>query len=302
MPEPVGIIHEEIVAAAGYSVLIPVADTYQARLLSLLASALAADREGEVFALHVVRVPRQLGISDGRYFLRRGKPILEAVIEEARQHDVPVHTMIRLGRTVATAITETARESGTDLLLLNWPGYTHTPEAAFGKVIDIIARNPPCDLAVVRFREREAPRRFLVPTAGGPNAELAVHLAISQARQFERESGEKATITLLHVLRDSADEPSGLRAERMLEEIADRHDYPLHTRLVRAPDPVSGILQEAEAYNVLMLGASDERLFEQRLFGTIPERVARETTRTVIMAKRYWRLKSLLGRVTGSSA
>jgi amino acid transporter/nucleotide-binding universal stress UspA family protein len=302
MPEPAGVIHEEIVAVARYSVLIPVADTYQARLLSLLGSALAADRDGEVFALHVVRVPPQLGIADGRYFLRRGKPILEAVIEEARQRDVPVHTMIRLGRTVATTITKTARERGTDLLLLNWSGYTQTPDAAFGKVIDRIARNPPCDLAVVRFRAREPARRFLVPTAGGPNADLAVELAISQARQFQKDSGKTPTVTLLHVLPEDADEASAAAAARMLAETADRHEYPLEKRVVRAPDPVSGILREAETCSVLMLGASGERLFEQRLFGSIPEQVARETTKTVVMAKRHQRLKSLFGRVTCTGA
>jgi len=66
---------------------------------------------------------------------------------------------------------------------------------------------------------------------------------------------------------------------------------------VRAPGVVAGILQEAETCNLLMVGATGERLFEQRLFGSIPERVAREATKTVIMTKRYWRLKSLVGRV-----
>jgi hypothetical protein len=118
---------------------------------------------------------------------------------------------------------------------------------------DLIAQNPPCDLAVVRFRKREPPRCILVATVGGPHAGLAVELAISQARQFEAESGEPGTITLLHVVTDEADAVAWARAER---------------------------------------------LFEQRVFGSIPERVARETTKTVIMTKRYWRLKSLLGRVT----
>lgn len=124
MAEPVRIVHEEIVAVADHSVLIPVANTTQARLLGILASAVAQDRGGEVFALHVVRVPRQLGITDGRYFLKQGKPILETVIDEAQQRDVPVHTMIRLGRTIPAAILETARERATDLMFLSWPGYT----------------------------------------------------------------------------------------------------------------------------------------------------------------------------------
>jgi amino acid transporter/nucleotide-binding universal stress UspA family protein len=298
MPEPVRIIHEEIIAVAEYSVLVPVANATQARLLGILGSAVARDRGGEVFALHVVRVPRQLGITDGRFFLKQGKPILETVIEEARQRDAPVHTMIRLGRTVANAILETARERGADLMMLGWPGYTETPEAAFGSVIDLVAKNPPCDLAVVRFRKREPPRCILVPTAGGPHAALAIELAISQARQFRIETGEDSTITLLYVLLQGADEIAKAWARRMLSNVASRYDYPLAQKVVIAPDVVTGILEEAENCNLLMIGATGERLFEQRLFGSIPEQVTQETTKTVIMTKRYWRLKSLLGLVT----
>ncbi len=297
MPEPVQIIHEEIIAVTKYSVLVPVADPTQARLLGILGSAVARDRGGEVFALHVVRVPRQLGITDGRFFLKQGKPILETVIEEARQRDAPVHTMIRLGRTVANAILETARERSADLMMLGWPGYTETPEAAFGSVIDLVAQNPPCDLAVVRFRKREPPRCILVATAGGPHAALAIELAISQARQFKVETGEDSTITLLYVLLEGADEIAVAWAERMLSDVAGRYDYPMTQKVAIAPNVVTGILQEAENCNLLMIGATGERLFEQRLFGSIPEQVAQGTTKTVIMTKRYWRLKSLLGRV-----
>jgi len=297
MPEPVRIIHEEIIAVAQYSVLIPVADIHQARLLGILGSAIARDRDGEVFALHVVRVPTQLGISDGRFFLKQGKPILETVIEEARRYDTPVHTMIRLGRNVASAVIETARERGTDLMLLAWPGYTTHPEAAFGSVIDLVAKNPPCDLAVVRFRRREPPRRILVPTAGGPHAALATELAISQARQYREESGEESTITLLHILPEEASQIEEARACRLIEGLVHRYDYPLICRVVRAPSVTAGILREAEGYNLVMVGATAERPFEQRLFGSIPETVARECPKTVIMTKRYWPLKSRLGRL-----
>jgi amino acid transporter/nucleotide-binding universal stress UspA family protein len=299
MPEPIRIIHEEIIAVTDYSVLIPVAGAPQARLLGILGSAVAKDRGGEVFALHVVRVPRQLGITDGRFFLRQGKPVLETVIEEAGKRDVPVHTMIRLGRTAASAIIETARERGTDLMMLSWPGHTETPEAAFGSVIDLVTQNPPCDLAVVRFRKREPPRCIIVATAGGPHAGLAVELAISQARQFKADTGEDGTITLLHILPEDADDIAMAWAKRLLFDISRRYDYPLAQKVVRAPDPVSGILRETEECNLLMVGATGERLSEQRLFGSIPERVARESTKTVIMTKRYWRLKSFVTRITG---
>jgi nucleotide-binding universal stress UspA family protein len=70
--------------------------------------------------------------------------------------------------------------------------------------------------------------------------------------------------------------------------------------VVRAPDVVTGILREAESHNVVMVGASAQGLFDQRIFGSIPETVARECTKTVIMTKRYWPLKSRLARLTES--
>lgn len=300
LPEPVRVIHEEVVAIADYSVLIPVADVHQARRLSILASAVAKDHGGEVFALHMVRVPTQLGLRDGRFFLKQGKPILESAIEEAKQHDVPVHTMIRLGRSVASGIMETAREQSTDLMLLGWPGTTTHPEAAFGSVIDLVAKSPPCDLAVVRFQKREPPRKILVATAGGPHAGLATRLAISQARLYKEESGETTEITLFNILPEGTEEAEQAQRRRRMEEIASRYDYPLIPKVVRAPDVVTGILREAESHNVVMVGASAQGLFDQRIFGSIPETVARECTKTVIMTKRYWPLKSRLARLTES--
>ena len=45
-----------------------------------------------------------------------------------------------------------------------------------------------------------------------------------------------------------------------------------------------------------MVSAPREGLLEQRLFGSIPERLARECPKTVIMVKRYQPVKSRLAR------
>jgi len=286
MEELFEIIHEEVVAVKEYSVLIPVADEQQAHMLSILGSAIAKDQDGELFALHVVRVPLQLSLSEGRHFLREGKPLLEEVIRHAKKVDLPVHTMIRMGHNVGKAIIDTAIKRESNLILLGWPGYTESKDKAFGRVIDYVSRNPPCDLAVVRFRKREELRRILVPTAGGPNASLALELAISQARQYEEQEGIKPTITALHVVREGEEEKGGW-AGKMLKQTIAPYDYPLETKVVTAPDVVSGILREATGYNLVILGATREGLFDQLLLGAIPRRVAEECPKTVIMAKRY---------------
>ncbi len=286
MKEPFKIIHQEIVTTRRYSILIPVADELHAHLLGTVAAPIARDKDGEIFALHVVRVPRQLGITDGRFFLKQGKPILESVIQEAKTLDVPVNTMIRFGRDVGQAIVDTARERDSNLILLGWLGATSSEGKAFGSVIDTVSKSPPCDVAMIRFRKREALRRILVPMAGGPNATLALELAISQAREYERENGVRPHITALYVAQ-GRDPRLVDMGKRILARATEHYDYLIESQVVSAPTIVEGILQQATEANLVVLGATEGRVFEQLLFGALPERVARECPKTVMIVKRY---------------
>jgi len=286
MKEPFEVIHQEIISTRRYSILIPVADEVQARLLGALAAPIARDKGGEVFALHVVRVPKQLSITDGRFFLKHGKPILEGVIAQAKALDVPVNTMIRFGRDVSQAVLETARERNSDLILLGWLGTTSGEGRAFGSVIDAVSKNPPCDVAMVRYRKREDLHEILVPTGGGPSSSLALELAVAQAREYERENGFQPHITALYVAR-GGDRRLIELGERILEKAVAPFDYPIEPRVISAPTILEGILQEAEKSNLVVLGATEEGFFEQLLFGALPERVARECSKTVMIVKRY---------------
>jgi nucleotide-binding universal stress UspA family protein len=171
-------------------------------------------------------------------------------------------------------------------MLLSWLGTTNSEGRAFGSVIDTVSKNPPCDLAMVRFRKQEEPRRILVPTAGGPNASLALELAVSQAREYERETGVKPRITALYVARSGNPRLIELGRRTLARAIASS-DYPTEPKVISAPGIVEGILQQAEEHNLVVMGATQEGFFEQLLFGAAPERVARECSKTVMIVKRY---------------
>ena len=295
---PVKILHEERLVPKEYNILIPLANEKQARMLGILGAAIAREHDGEVLALHVVRVPVQLSMTNGRMFLREGKPVLEEAIQQARELDVPVHTMIRLDRHVGRAIISTARKHGVDLMIMGWPGETESPHRAFGSVIDLVAVNPPCDLAVVRFRKRQEPRRILVPTSGGENTSLAISLAIDQARQFAAQTGESAVVTLQYICVPAAASPEvRARGYELLHNLSSGFDYPLEVKVTAADDVVDGIVEESGQHNLVVIGATAGRLFDQVLFGTIPEHVALRAPVTVMMVKGYkGPVRSWLGR------
>jgi nucleotide-binding universal stress UspA family protein len=255
--------------------------------LARLGGLFAQANHGELFALNVIRVPPQLGVTDGRAFLRQGRPILEEVVGISRRFDIPVRTMLRLGRDVAHSIIDVAQEREASLLLLGWPGYTQSKGQAFGSVIDLMTINPPCDLAVARLRQAELPASILVPIAGGPNARLALELALTQADAIEQRTGNRPKVVALNLIpKDGNGNIREQRRKTLLKEL-EIEAWPIELRIVPADDVVQGILTEAANFEQIIIGASEERILEQSLFGSIPQRVAEEALTTVIMVKHY---------------
>jgi nucleotide-binding universal stress UspA family protein len=231
-----------------------------------------------------VQVPIQLNLSEGRLFLKDGRQYLDDVIQQSKACDVPVHTIIRLGRNVSHAIRQTAIENASDLIVLGWPGFTKSSGKLFGSVADPIVDNPPTDVIVVRHRQWRPLKRVIVPVTGGRNSRRAVRIAVNMANA---EKPEPATVTIIHVLPPGVDEVGRIRAERAVAESMHGVDgVPIETKYVEADDPVESILLEAKGYDLIVIGATEEPVFTNFLVGTFPERVARGAEVTVMMVKR----------------
>ena len=283
--KPAEVILEEVLVSADYSVMVPVATQEQARILGKIGAIIAKDHGGEVLALYVARVPPQLTLSDGRYLLKEGRPYLETVIQQAKQYDVPVHTMIRLGRNVAESIRKTAIENASDLIVLGWPGYTTSTGRLFGSVIDPVIDDPPTDIAIVRYRRQRPLRTVLVPVSAGPNSRRAVNLAVSMARQAEE---GPARVDVMTVIPHDCPRNIRIRARQAINSaIEGSRDYEhLEMLLVEGHDIVTAILEKSREYDLVVMGSTEEPLFRNLLTGSIPARVAKLAEVTVIIVKR----------------
>ncbi len=284
MEKPSEILLEEVLVSRDYSVLVPVANEEQARILGTIGSILASAYQGEVLALNVVQVPLQLTLGEGRLFLKEGRSYLEHAIKHAKAYDVPVHTIIRLGRNVSSAVRQTALENASDLIVMGWPGYTNTSGKLFGSVIDPIVDNPPTDVVVVRYRQRRPLRKILVPIMGEINSRRAVRLAVNMAR-----SGDEgpAQVTVLHILPLNARNGDLVRAQHAIDVILENIDYDnIETRLIEGADTVGAVIEQSEGFDLIVVPASDEPLFKNLLVGTRSERIARRANVTVMMVKR----------------
>jgi amino acid transporter/nucleotide-binding universal stress UspA family protein len=286
MEKPKEILLEEVLVSRDYSVLVPVASEQEARILGDIGAVLAQDNQGEVLALYVVRIPPQLTLGEGRLLLKEGRPFLERVIAQAKRRDVPVHTMIRLGRNVPEAVRKTAVENASDLIVLGWPGYTGTAGRLYGSIIDPIVDNPPADIAVVRYRQHRPLHSILVPVSDGPNSRRAVRIAISMARVGDN---GPAKVTLLHVLPVGSRNSSVVRAEQCLRYVMEGVNYQhVEKELVEGSSIVDTILAEAEKghHDLVVVGATEEPLFKNLLIGSASHEIADRASVTVIMVKR----------------
>jgi nucleotide-binding universal stress UspA family protein len=231
----------------------------------------------------VIKVPPPLSLSDGRMFLEEGRPPLLKVIEQAKRRDVPVHTMIRLGRNVSEAILKTTTENASDMILFGWPGTSGTNDKLFGSVIDRIVSNPPADIAILRARPMNSLRRIIVPVAGGSNSRLSA----STARALALASDGDTKVVLVHVAVPGAQETAvQARANNAFRRATEGMDYPFEQQIITSEDPVDGILEAAEGSDMIVIGATKEPMFRNLLMGNVSHRVADLAECPVLIVKR----------------
>ncbi|MCB0635242.1 MAG: amino acid permease [Lewinella sp.] len=277
-----------------FRILLPVANPNNLEKLIQMAAALAREKDGEVLLLRVVTVPEQLPptsydeavIDEEEAFLKRARHLAE-------RYEVPSHSLIRVGHDIARAILETARQHAVSLILLGWKGYSSSRERILGSVTDAVVTHARADIMLVKIMGEAPLQRILLPTAGGEHAQWAEQYGANFAHAFEGE------LTLCQVITEAS---ANGEKQQGLDEAMSRirqlqPGITLDSQLVRNPSVSKGIIEAATDYDTVMLGAAGQSFNPKVMFGNIPEEVARETDKTVIVVKHYNTVKALVGRV-----
>jgi len=278
-----------------FRVLVALANPANVPPLVALASLIAKERNGQLIALRVALVPEQTPPRLADPYVEREQEILQRAHAISLAYDVPVTSLIRVGHNAARAILETSSERDCDLILLGWKGYTTTARRILGEVVDAVVHHARADVMLVKQIGPNPPRSFLLPTAGGEHARCAQEYVAAIARSCA------GSLTICTVVRPDASEKEITEADQLLEEaekaakkqgVAD-----VSTRIVYHHTVVGGVLQQSHDYDAVVVGAAGGSPYSQMLFGAIPERLARQCPKTVILVKKYTPVKSLVERV-----
>ncbi len=278
-----------------FRVLVPLANPATAAQLIDMAAAIAADRDGEIVAVRIAVVPEQLPPSEEDAYVERERSILELATSRANSLGVPITTLVRVGHDAARAILETARERDCDLIILGWKGYGTTRQKILGEVTDAVVMNAHSDVMLIKLVGDKPLKKFLLPTAGGEHARCAEEYLASIITHVE------GTLTLCGVAspEDGADEVSSVNQvlNESVSRISRESQLEVRSKVLRHASVTGGILEDAKNYDAIVIGAAGAGMYSQLLFGSIPESIARDSDKTVILVKHYHPVKALLGRV-----
>jgi APA family basic amino acid/polyamine antiporter len=281
-----------------FRVLVPIANPNNIKRLIEMAASIAAERNGELLLLNVVKVPEQVSPSSlNPQVLENEKLIIRQAQQYAASSGATVSSIIRVGHNVARAILETSRERNCNLILLGWKGHTTNAEKMLGTITDAIITHARTDLMLVKLAGTESIRRVLLPTAGGEHAQAAEEYAASLMKKTQ------GKLTICRVISPNATTNEVTQNEDSLQEALNRiavfNGFPATSTTIQNQDVEDGIIEASTDYDAIMVGAAGQSIYPQILFGNIPEAIAKHTNKTVIVVKNHHPVKALVGRIIG---
>jgi nucleotide-binding universal stress UspA family protein len=274
-------------------IIIPVANPRNIPQLIQIGATISKEKKASLIILKVAIVNEQMPLDYDHEFVQKETDVLNLAIAEAAKHGVKATSLLKIGYNPARAILETARERKCKLLILGWKGFSTSRERILGQITDTIVTHARCDLMLVKLSKKDI-GNIILPSAGGEHARSAeIYSAI-----LAKDLGSK--LSICHVKTEKSpsqeDKPKALQAQ---DRIRDYNG--LETDLITIEDSniADGILKASEAYDTIIVGATRDSIYQQILFGSIPEIVAKDTEKNVIVVKHYHRVKALMGRVMG---
>jgi nucleotide-binding universal stress UspA family protein len=265
---------------ASFTIVVCVAyDRSGPGLVSLAGALLGAQRGGQIHALHLLGGMDRISLRLQEGAAGGAEDGLEPLLARARELDLAVKPISFVSPEPAEDICSVARAKDADLVLIGW----HKPmfgRGLLGGTVYQVMKEAGSDVAVFVDRGLSEVRRILLPFVGTPHD----HAALKLARRLLRAGVE---LTLLHVKSPTEKrrcDPSS--DEGMKETLEEPEGGRVLVRVVYDDAPVDVALGESrKEYDLVVVGVGGDRGLEQRLLGTHPERLIRESTASLLLIR-----------------
>ncbi|NMF60111.1 chloride channel protein [Pseudanabaena yagii] len=278
--------------------LLPLANPQTAPYLIEIGLAIAVARNYELECLHIITLAPHLSLSETPVDLNPSLELFQTATVAAELKQVSLHTQIRVAHDISQAILEVAGDRDNNLLLIGWHGKSVSPERILEDIVDTVVQQASCDVMLVKFSDRlqkfnpfkqefKKPNisfnRWLIPIAGSSNTENALLLmpALINLAPYPE-------IYLCQVFSPNDKDYESSQMEKYAESLYKSLRFSVGQIAVCAKSTADAIVDLAnqQRSDVIMLGASHENFFQQMLHGNIPEAIARNSDRTIIIFRK----------------
>ena len=276
--------------AAGYHVMVGIANPKNAIHLIQTGARLAKAQQGTLLVLHVFSLPEQVPMQSKREIAEDQLDYLENLVRDIDVESVPVRPLVRLAPSASAGILETIAEEKVDLLVLGWTQRSEGERAKAAAILEPIVSRAPCDVVVLKGTLPAKVRCAVVPVSGGPNAPIALQLAQTLVRPANGEVVALNLVTGHLTSARKAEAQSDLEESlRALNDISG-----IQTNIKEVQTLKSGILEACETCDVLLMGVSREGLFASNTLDGLPSQIVSGAETPVMLVRRretirhYW--------------
>ena len=274
-----------------------------------VAGCLADSRNAELLVLKVEPAIEQVTWMESRDLAQLTLERLQATLDRIELPDaLEVRPLVRVAPTVVDGILDAASEMEADFLVLGGPREEESLDTE--GVVEKVFAATSAGMAVVHGILPKRIGRILVASAGGPHAPTALELGealatISTKCAHEQGIGDegdsetgRSQVAILNVVTPAPAIAEGLDAIRQTRESRRRarpesqsspdegHDPCGGELVVEASTVAEGMNREAGLQDILLLGATVDRLLGQTRLGGFPSRIAMERRGVTIVVKR----------------
>lgn len=278
--------------------LLPLSNPQTATYLIEIGLAIAESRNYELECLHIITIAPHLSLSETPVDLNPSFDLFQTATIAAELKQVSLHTQVRVAHDISQTILEVAGDRDNDLLLIGWHGKSVSPERIIGDIVDTVVQQANCDVMLVKFSDRlqkfnpfkqefKKPNisfdRWLIPISVGVNTEYALQLlpALIHLSPYPE-------IYLCQVFSPTDKDYTSSQMEKYADLLYKSLRFSVGKISICTKAIADAIVDLAnqQRSDVIMLGASHENFFQQIIYGNIPEAIARNSDRTIIIFRK----------------
>jgi nucleotide-binding universal stress UspA family protein len=242
---------------------------------------LAAKYDGEILLTNVIELPSAVPLTavDPKRIEERRKT-LEKLKEYSELRGIKTRATVLVSHDVVTSIIDTAKEQAVNAIIVGWKGYTNTQKRVLGRKLDDIVRRTPCDIMVLKAEGKLKPSRIMILSGGLWHVSKATEVAADIAQMND------SRVTILNVIVNERYLAKAADYSKRLKKIVESRNVPVIVKEVRPESIIGGVVAESLETNLLVIGSSAAKRWNQFAFGAIQDQIARSAKSPVLVYKR----------------